>query len=57
MVVRVVLYQCRCRNSNTGAAWWGGVNSCEDCGSWCDNKVPPGSTYTSWICTGPLVQL
>ncbi|WNH08347.1 hypothetical protein [Thalassobellus suaedae] len=47
--------QCYCKNSNTGAAWWGDVNSCENCGSWCDANVP--TSYTSLICTGPLVQL
>ena len=49
--------QCRCKNSNTGAAWFtGSLHSCDDCGSWCDNNVPTGSTYTSWICSGPLVK-
>ncbi len=47
--------ECRCKNKN-GAAWFGGVSSCDDCtSSWCDNQVPSGSTWTSLICTGPLV--
>ncbi|MDG1731287.1 MAG: hypothetical protein P8K68_05775 [Algibacter sp.] len=47
--------ECRCKNSNTGAAWFDGVSSCDVCtSSWCDNQVPPGKTWTSLICTGPL---
>jgi hypothetical protein len=48
--------QCRCKNRHTGAEWFGNVDDCEECGNWCANNVPQGHTYTSWICTGPLVQ-
>ncbi|GAA3558014.1 hypothetical protein [Snuella lapsa] len=48
--------ECRCKNKHTNAAWWGGVSSCDQCtSSWCDNKVPSGHTWTSLICSGPLV--
>ncbi|WP_147676338.1 hypothetical protein [Algibacter pacificus] len=47
--------ECRCKNKHTGAAWFDSVSSCNVCtSSWCDNHVPPGSTWTSLICTGPL---
>ncbi|MEP1488878.1 MAG: hypothetical protein ABJK28_10665 [Algibacter sp.] len=50
-------YECYCKNSDNGAAWFGGVSSCQNCGDWCDNNVPSSSYYTSWICSGPLVQI
>ena len=49
-------YEYLCKNSNTGAEWFDSVSSCDACtSSWCDDKVPSGHTWTSLICSGPLV--
>lgn len=47
---------CQCNDRESGAAWYtGSLSNCDGCGSWCNNNVPSGHTYTNWICTGPLV--
>lgn len=47
--------QCTCKGNN-GAAWFGEVSDCGNCGTFCDGFVPEGAEYNSWICTGPLEQ-